>query len=393
MHHGIDEHDEHDDCSSSSTTITTPRRRNSTLPKSTPPPERVKQEKPLPTRIMREQLALLMALWAEVKPDSHQQQLQAQSAIDRYNGNDNIIPVENTGAVLLDSNNMIQYVVGSAFTHSAAILCTQYPTICQRGTICLSKLPCSLCLKLMIQCGVSRIVVPKRSRLIPLDDHKECESYKLQDDDDTRSEKNRKDWIRELLLPSQTAIHQVGLPEREMNYLTKMMEDPPTDVAVWLMGVAVLASSRSEDWDIAVGAVLAEYDPVTNTGNIFGVGYNGVKKKSLLHDYPQYSQNKGFYSIHAEQNALMFRSRYDVRNLCIFTTHSPCFQCSGILRQAQIHTYYLELYRGGNTILEDEHKQLLYNETLAHVMEQIQSEVAIRREMIVQTFDLQQNDC
>ena len=136
------------------------------------------------TRPTKEQIALLMAMWAQNKPDSlcqrealarrtarHKAEVERliidlEASSNEKGGTapqaeDKIVPDEDTGAALLDCNDMIMSVAGSGATHAAAYLCTRFPQQASGGTICLSKRPCSFCTKLMIQRGVRRIIVPE----------------------------------------------------------------------------------------------------------------------------------------------------------------------------------------------------------------------------------------
>lgn len=150
----------------------------STSPSPTRAPNYHKQDSRPLTRATKEQIALLMAMWAQNKPDSLCERVALAERTLRYSckvkklrlpreEEDKIIPDEDTGAALLDSNNMIMSVAGSGATHAAAYLCNRFPQQVSGGTICLSKRPCWFCTKLMIQRGVRRIIVPELAYDVP----------------------------------------------------------------------------------------------------------------------------------------------------------------------------------------------------------------------------------
>ncbi len=179
-------------------------------------------------------------------------------------------------------------------------------------------------------------------------------------------------WVTKILLPTETAFSYLGLPENELPRLQQLIdhmsllndEKNYSDyqrAKVWIGGLAFLASLRSEDEDLQVGSVLAKLDQ--SHIEIFGVGYNGTKTGALHGDYPQHDKNKGKWSLHAEQNTIMFRCVDDISNCHLFTTHSPCFQCSCLITDLRIKkVIYIDHYRppcflpeGMLEALEDEH--------------------------------------
>lgn len=161
---------------------------------------------------------------------------------------------------------------------------------------------------------------------------------------------------------------------------------------VWLLGLCVIMSMRSEDKQAKVGAVLAQVRPKelafakenTNAlekmvmpsccsrahakplhtwGNtqtqfsidVLGAGYNGSRKGALHRDYRfQGDDDKGKWVLHAEQNVFMFRSIDDTSKCTLYSTHSPCLQCSGIIREKQVKmVYFLDAYRPPPDLEED----------------------------------------
>lgn len=493
-------------------------------------------------RPTKEQIALLMAMWAVYKPDSLHQRYDLLRRTEQYRINfqekksaemeqekegekvdekieaDNIIPDEDTGATLLDSNNMIMSVAGSGATHAAAYLCNRFPQQAYKGTICLSKRPCSFCVKLMIQRGVRRIIVPEvqGSYLEPLTgdsdkgsvclrvwcydnfgkplstkacsgirvkmgkkgaDHlqelapgegsiqgnhftlkqkleepgeytarliqkgrtvhtvewaveaktlnvkwpnsntpsrkpisvyeaeqqffeqescKPCLSAKQEsptkaDMPAQRPIKERMAFIDKLLHLGNASFSVQDLPQFAHDIFNKLRDIYCRSYAVikenqvdeqgkskeqsaeaWLLGLCIIASLRSEDQDAKVGAVLARTivtrgDAVAASGSaapsdcsdtnkrppkhkfsidVFGVGYNGAKKDALPRDFVQGDDDKGKWALHAEQNLFMFRCIDDASVCELYTTHSPCIQCSGIVRAMGVEKVsYIKPYR------------------------------------------------
>ncbi len=107
----------------------------------------------------------MLALFAEQKPDCVSRREVVKSKIVKYEGEDNIIPVEETGATLLDVSNKILSVEGSRYQHAAVVLCARFPAQCRNGTICLSRVPCSVCLKHLIQRYIDTSHVPSYNEI------------------------------------------------------------------------------------------------------------------------------------------------------------------------------------------------------------------------------------
>lgn len=106
------------------------------------------------------------------------------------------------------------------------------------------------------------------------------------------------------------------------------------------MGIAVLASHRSKDPEMKVGACLVSAD-----GKIIGVGYNGHPKvrEELDNDqlYPwtknleNYEKNKHKYVCHAELNAIVHSSG-SVKGSSLYVTLNPCNECAKLIVQSGI---------------------------------------------------------
>jgi deoxycytidylate deaminase len=81
---------------------------------------------------------------------------------------------------------------------------------------------------------------------------------------------------------------------------------------------------------------------------VFGAGYNGSKKAALHRDFRfEDDVDKGKWVLHAEQNLFMFRNASDTSGCTLYSTHAPCLQCSGLIREMQVKkVFFLEGYRG-----------------------------------------------
>lgn len=97
--------------------------------------------------LTKEQLGLLLAMWAQNKPDCLYQHKALYKRIREYKkwpkkDQDNIIPAANTGTTLINSNNMIMAMAGSGATHVVAYLCNRFPQL--RGHHMCVKMPLQL---------------------------------------------------------------------------------------------------------------------------------------------------------------------------------------------------------------------------------------------------------
>ncbi|KAM4602151.1 cytidine and dCMP deaminase domain-containing protein 1 [Polymixia lowei] len=117
---------------------------------------------------------------------------------------------------------------------------------------------------------------------------------------------------------------------------------------------ARLLASRTEDPKVGVGAVIwavGQLAGCDGTGHLYfvGCGYNAYPAGSQYGEYPQMDnkqqdqqRRKYRYIIHAEQNALTFRSR-EIRaeeSTLLFVTKCPCDECIPLIRGAGITHIY-----------------------------------------------------
>ena len=105
----------------------------------------------------------------------------------------------------------------------------------------------------------------------------------------------------------------------------------------YFMGLAILSSYRSKDPSTKVGACIV--NPNDNT--ILSLGYNGFPRGCNDKDFPwgkendDETKNKYSYVVHAELNAIL-NSHKDLRGSVLYTTLSPCKECTKAIIQAGI---------------------------------------------------------
>ncbi|XP_068165564.1 cytidine and dCMP deaminase domain-containing protein 1 [Antennarius striatus] len=117
---------------------------------------------------------------------------------------------------------------------------------------------------------------------------------------------------------------------------------------------ARLLAYRTEDPKVGVGAVIWARGQSTGgdgTGSLYliGCGYNAYPAGSQYAEYPQMDtkqedrqRRKYRYIVHAEQNALTFRTRpfKPEENTMLFVTKCPCDECVPLIRGAGITHIY-----------------------------------------------------
>lgn len=126
------------------------------------------------------------------------------------------------------------------------------------------------------------------------------------------------------------------------------------EVARHCMAQARLLAYRTEDHKVGVGAVIwAKGDTAgcRQTGGLYliGCGYNAYPTGSQYLEYPQMDgkqedrqRRKYRYIVHAEQNALTFRTCEIKQNktVMLFVTKCPCDECVPLIRGAGVTHIY-----------------------------------------------------
>jgi len=111
------------------------------------------------------------------------------------------------------------------------------------------------------------------------------------------------------------------------------------DDITFCMSVMNLLASRSRATRARVGCVI--WHPQKRT--IIGVGFNGTESGT---DNTMEKDGKTLETvIHAEENALMKCSWWQLRKSILFVTHSPCLSCAMKIKKSGVRmVYYLEPY-------------------------------------------------
>ena len=104
----------------------------------------------------------------------------------------------------------------------------------------------------------------------------------------------------------------------------------------YFMGVAILSSKRSKDDSTKVGCCI-----VSKEKRIIGCGYNGMPN-GCNDDEMNWERtgdginNKYFYVVHAEANAIINSDRSQLKNASLYTTLFPCNECAKLIVQCGI---------------------------------------------------------
>ncbi|KAL6481634.1 hypothetical protein MHYP_G00097140 [Metynnis hypsauchen] len=147
--------------------------------------------------------------------------------------------------------------------------------------------------------------------------------------------------------------HEYGFYETEPT--TTSHKTLPQDIVRHCIIQATLLAYRTEDPKVGVGTVIWAEDKwqaeCDGTGAMYlvGCGYNAYPAGSEYAEFPQMDtrqeerrHRKYRYIIHAEQNALTFRSA-EVRgqeNTMLFVTKCPCDECVPLIKGAGIKQVY-----------------------------------------------------
>ncbi|XP_037335601.2 cytidine and dCMP deaminase domain-containing protein 1 [Pungitius pungitius] len=147
---------------------------------------------------------------------------------------------------------------------------------------------------------------------------------------------------------------QHSTPEPSESPLPARQEELSQEVARHCIIQAKLLSYRTEDPKVGVGAVIWAKAPSAasnGTGHLclVGCGYNAYPAGSHYAEYPRMDtkqedrqRRKYRYIVHAEQNALTFRTRpiKPEEPAALFVTKCPCDECVPLIRGAGIAHIY-----------------------------------------------------
>nr|XP_014091050.1 deoxycytidylate deaminase [Bactrocera oleae]XP_014091051.1 deoxycytidylate deaminase [Bactrocera oleae]XP_014091052.1 deoxycytidylate deaminase [Bactrocera oleae]XP_036213972.1 deoxycytidylate deaminase [Bactrocera oleae] len=111
----------------------------------------------------------------------------------------------------------------------------------------------------------------------------------------------------------------------------------------FVMAIALLASTRSDDPKTKVGACI-----VDRKNRLIGIGYNHFPPNYTNEPYPwskdkwNHLNNKLTYVIHAESAAIFSAQSADLRDATIYSTLMPCNECAKLIIQSGIRkVFYL----------------------------------------------------
>ena len=103
----------------------------------------------------------------------------------------------------------------------------------------------------------------------------------------------------------------------------------------YFMGVAILAAQRSKDPNTQVGACI-----VSDNNKILSIGYNGMplgcNDDDFNWDRDGNEDNKYFYAVHSELNAILNYRGGSLEGSKIYVTLFPCNECAKAIIQAGI---------------------------------------------------------
>ena len=114
----------------------------------------------------------------------------------------------------------------------------------------------------------------------------------------------------------------------------------------YFMLIAKASSLRSKDPVMQVGACIVDQDH-----HIISTGYNGFPKGCSDEEFPWGKgnpndlDNKFFYVVHAEQNAILNAKR-DLTGCSIYVTLFPCNECAKFIIQSGIKEVVYDRYDG-----------------------------------------------
>ena len=118
----------------------------------------------------------------------------------------------------------------------------------------------------------------------------------------------------------------------------------------YFMGVAILAAQRSKDPNTQVGACI-----VSNDNKILSIGYNGMplncSDDAFSWDRDVTQDNKYFYTVHSELNAILNYRGGSLEGSKIYVTLFPCNECAKAIIQSGMKEviYMQDKYAGSDT--------------------------------------------
>uniref|UniRef100_A0A8C6SFP2 Cytidine and dCMP deaminase domain-containing protein 1 n=1 Tax=Neogobius melanostomus TaxID=47308 RepID=A0A8C6SFP2_9GOBI len=133
-------------------------------------------------------------------------------------------------------------------------------------------------------------------------------------------------------------------------------EPVSAEEALHCMIQAAILALRTEDPKVGVGAVIWAKAEQTGRLSFVGCGFNAYPRGSQCNEYPQMDdkqedrqRRKYRYIVHAEQNALTFRTREIRRSepTLLFVTKCPCDECVPLIGAAGVsHVFTTDMDHG-----------------------------------------------
>ena len=117
----------------------------------------------------------------------------------------------------------------------------------------------------------------------------------------------------------------------------------------WMI-IAHVLSQRSKDSSTKVGCVI-----VDGSQHPISMGYNGMVS-GVNEDMLSWGNDKSLpfylqkypYVVHAEANAILYTSRFDLSDCTVYATLFPCSDCTKLMMTKKIRSvvYYSDKYNG-----------------------------------------------
>lgn len=101
----------------------------------------------------------------------------------------------------------------------------------------------------------------------------------------------------------------------------------------YYLDIADKVATRSTCDRLSVGCVIVKNNRIISTG------YNGsISDKEHCDDVGHLYNDEGrcIRTIHAEQNALLFAEREELKDATVYVSHQPCENCAKLLVQAGV---------------------------------------------------------
>ena len=120
----------------------------------------------------------------------------------------------------------------------------------------------------------------------------------------------------------------------------------------YFMGVASLAAKRSKDPNTQVGACI-----VSNDNKILSLGYNGMplgcNDDEFSWDRDVTADNKYFYIVHSELNAILNYRGGSLEGSKMYVTLFPCNECAKAIIQSGIKEviYWQDIYKDTREVI------------------------------------------